>query len=69
MIFWSFVAGVITFYCSFGPDYLLPNMLFMLKLKTKVTSDFICVVFRLSGTVQLISQGEPLLVEVFAAYF
>ncbi|XP_015265061.1 PREDICTED: sorting nexin-14 isoform X3 [Gekko japonicus] len=35
MIFWSFVAGVVTFYCSFGPDYLLPNMLFMLKRKTK----------------------------------
>ncbi|KAL8186224.1 UNVERIFIED_CONTAM: Sorting nexin-14 [Gekko kuhli] len=35
MIFWSFVAGVVTFYCSFGPDYLLPNMLFMLKRKAK----------------------------------
>ncbi|XP_060092670.1 sorting nexin-14 isoform X2 [Heteronotia binoei] len=35
MIFWSFVTGVVTFYCSFGPDYLLPNMLFMLKHKTK----------------------------------
>nr|XP_056712474.1 sorting nexin-14 [Euleptes europaea] len=35
MIFWSFVAGVVTFYCSFGPDYLFPNMLFVLKRNTK----------------------------------
>ncbi|XP_077161237.1 sorting nexin-14 isoform X2 [Paroedura picta] len=35
MIFWSFVAGFVTFYCSFGPDYLLPNLLFMLKRKSK----------------------------------
>ncbi|XP_048350974.1 sorting nexin-14 isoform X2 [Sphaerodactylus townsendi] len=35
MIFWSFVAGVVTCYCSFGPNYLFPNMLFMLKRKNK----------------------------------
>ncbi|XP_023615119.1 sorting nexin-14 isoform X8 [Myotis lucifugus] len=35
MIFWSFVAGVVTFYCSLGPDSLLPNMLFTIKYKPK----------------------------------
>uniref|UniRef100_A0AC11EKF2 Sorting nexin 14 n=1 Tax=Ovis aries TaxID=9940 RepID=A0AC11EKF2_SHEEP len=36
MIFWSFVAGVVTFYCSLGPDSLLPNIFFMIKYKPKV---------------------------------
>ncbi|XP_020648291.3 sorting nexin-14 isoform X2 [Pogona vitticeps] len=35
MIFWSFVAGVATFYFSLGPDSLLPNILFTIKHKTK----------------------------------
>ncbi|KAM9018584.1 sorting nexin-14 isoform 1-T1 [Ara ararauna] len=35
MIFWSFVAGVVTFYWSLGPDSLLPNMLFTIKYKPK----------------------------------
>ncbi|NXJ67012.1 SNX14 protein, partial [Rostratula benghalensis] len=35
MIFWSFVAGVATFYCSLGPDSLLPNILFTIKYKPK----------------------------------
>ncbi|NXF49095.1 SNX14 protein, partial [Oceanites oceanicus] len=35
MIFWSFVAGVVTFYCSLGPDSLLPNILFTIKYKPK----------------------------------
>ncbi|XP_062980976.1 sorting nexin-14 isoform X2 [Elgaria multicarinata webbii] len=35
MIFWSFVAGVVTFYCSLRPDSLLPNILFTIKHKTK----------------------------------
>ncbi|NXI45313.1 SNX14 protein, partial [Galbula dea] len=35
MIFWSFVAGVFTFYCSLGPDSLLPNFLFTIKYKPK----------------------------------
>ncbi|NXK80720.1 SNX14 protein, partial [Amazona guildingii] len=35
MIFWSFVAGVVTFYCSLRPDSLLPNMLFTIKYKPK----------------------------------
>ncbi|NXL27242.1 SNX14 protein, partial [Glaucidium brasilianum] len=35
MIFWSFVAGVVTFYCSLGPDTLLPNILFTVKYKPK----------------------------------
>lgn len=36
MVFWSFVAGVVTFYCSLGPDSLLPNFLFTIKYKPKV---------------------------------
>ncbi|XP_036622368.1 sorting nexin-14 isoform X2 [Trichosurus vulpecula] len=35
MIFWSFVAGVVTFYCSLGPDTLLPNIFFTIKYKSK----------------------------------
>uniref|UniRef100_A0A8C0QMJ8 Sorting nexin-14 n=1 Tax=Canis lupus familiaris TaxID=9615 RepID=A0A8C0QMJ8_CANLF len=35
MIFWSFVAGVVTFYCSLGPDSLLPNIFFSIKYKPK----------------------------------
>ncbi|XP_075779952.1 sorting nexin-14 isoform X1 [Pelodiscus sinensis] len=35
MIFWSFVAGIVTFYCVLGPDSLLPNILFTIKYKPK----------------------------------
>ncbi|KAM4771617.1 sorting nexin-14 isoform 2-T2 [Rhinophrynus dorsalis] len=35
MIFWSFVAGVFTFYCLLGPESLLPNILFNIKYKPK----------------------------------
>ncbi|XP_060061456.1 sorting nexin-14 isoform X7 [Erinaceus europaeus] len=35
MIFWSFVAGVVTFYCSLGPNSLLPNIFFTIKHKPK----------------------------------
>ncbi|XP_031644242.1 sorting nexin-14 isoform X14 [Oncorhynchus kisutch] len=35
MVFWSFLAGVVTFYCSLGPDTLLPNFLLSIKPKTK----------------------------------
>ncbi|KAM5163947.1 sorting nexin-14 isoform 2-T2 [Mantella aurantiaca] len=35
MIFWSFVAGVVTLYCSLEPDSLLPNILFNIKYKPK----------------------------------
>ncbi|XP_068005158.1 sorting nexin-14 isoform X5 [Melanerpes formicivorus] len=35
MIVWSFVAGIVTFYCSFGPDSLLPNFLYTIKYKPK----------------------------------
>ncbi|KAL0967299.1 hypothetical protein UPYG_G00250460 [Umbra pygmaea] len=35
MVFWSFLAGVITFYCSFGPETLLPNILFTIQPKNK----------------------------------
>ncbi|XP_075871500.1 sorting nexin-14-like isoform X2 [Nelusetta ayraudi] len=31
MVFWSFLAGVATFYCSIGPDTLLPNMFFNIR--------------------------------------
>uniref|UniRef100_A0A8C8G970 Sorting nexin-14 n=1 Tax=Oncorhynchus tshawytscha TaxID=74940 RepID=A0A8C8G970_ONCTS len=36
MVFWSFLAGVVTFYCSLGPETLLPNFLLSIKPKTKV---------------------------------
>ncbi|XP_078086188.1 sorting nexin-14 isoform X6 [Mustelus asterias] len=35
MMFWSFLAGVVTFYCSLGPDSLLPNILFTIERKPK----------------------------------
>jgi len=36
MVFWSFLAGVVTFYCSLGPESLLPNVLGSIKPKNKV---------------------------------
>ncbi|XP_046711174.1 sorting nexin-14-like isoform X4 [Silurus meridionalis] len=35
IIFWSFLAGVVTFYCSLGPETLLPNILITIKAKKK----------------------------------
>ncbi|XP_053365953.1 sorting nexin-14-like isoform X2 [Clarias gariepinus] len=35
VIFWSFLAGVVTFYCSLGPETLLPNILITIKPKKK----------------------------------
>ncbi|KAL2098782.1 hypothetical protein ACEWY4_005262 [Coilia grayii] len=35
MVFWSFLAGVVTFYCSLGPDTLLPNIFLSIKPTTK----------------------------------
>ncbi|KAJ8356080.1 hypothetical protein SKAU_G00188740 [Synaphobranchus kaupii] len=35
MVFWSFLAGVVTFYCSLSPGSLLPNIIFTIKPKTK----------------------------------
>ncbi|XP_041068363.1 sorting nexin-14 isoform X5 [Carcharodon carcharias] len=35
LMFWSFLAGVITFYCSLGPDSLLPSILFTIERKPK----------------------------------
>ncbi|XP_062253091.1 sorting nexin-14-like isoform X2 [Platichthys flesus] len=35
IVFWSFLAGVVTFYCSLGPESLLPNILVSIKPKTK----------------------------------
>ncbi|XP_035534498.1 sorting nexin-14 isoform X2 [Morone saxatilis] len=35
MVFWSFLAGVVTFYCSTGPETLLPNILFTVKPRSK----------------------------------
>ncbi|XP_060908778.1 sorting nexin-14-like isoform X2 [Labrus mixtus] len=35
MVFWSFLAGVITFYCSLGPESLLPNIFFSVKPRNK----------------------------------
>uniref|UniRef100_A0A671YXB6 Sorting nexin 14 n=1 Tax=Sparus aurata TaxID=8175 RepID=A0A671YXB6_SPAAU len=36
MVFWSFLAGVVTFYCSLGPESLLPNIFMSIKPKSKV---------------------------------
>ncbi|KAG8540039.1 hypothetical protein GDO81_019940, partial [Engystomops pustulosus] len=36
MIFWSFLAGVVTLYCTLEPETLLPNILFNIKHKPKV---------------------------------
>ncbi|XP_056281538.1 sorting nexin-14-like isoform X6 [Pseudoliparis swirei] len=36
MVFWSFLAGVVTFYCSLGPESLLPNVLGSIKPKNKL---------------------------------
>ncbi|XP_072545333.1 sorting nexin-14-like isoform X2 [Salminus brasiliensis] len=35
IIFWSFLAGVVTFYCSLGPETLLPNILVTVKPKKR----------------------------------
>ncbi|XP_030645866.1 sorting nexin-14 isoform X2 [Chanos chanos] len=35
MVFWSFLAGVVTFYCSLGPETLLPSILISIKPKSK----------------------------------
>ncbi|XP_034051034.1 sorting nexin-14-like [Thalassophryne amazonica] len=35
MVFWSFLAGVVTFYCSLGPESLLSNIFISIKPKTK----------------------------------
>lgn len=35
MMVWSFLAGVVTFYCSLGPESLLPNILISIKSKKK----------------------------------
>lgn len=42
MVFWSFLAGVVTFYCSFGPDTLLPNIFLSIKPKVKVSKAATC---------------------------
>uniref|UniRef100_A0A672ZBP2 Sorting nexin-14-like n=1 Tax=Sphaeramia orbicularis TaxID=375764 RepID=A0A672ZBP2_9TELE len=39
MVFWSFLAGLITFYCSLGPETLLPNVLFQTKPRNKVKQE------------------------------
>ncbi|XP_028981341.2 sorting nexin-14 isoform X2 [Esox lucius] len=35
MVFWSFLAGVVTFYCSLGPETLLPNIWLSITPKSK----------------------------------
>lgn len=37
MVFWSFLAGVATFYCSIGPETLLPNMFFTFRPRNSVS--------------------------------
>ncbi|XP_028460682.1 sorting nexin-14 isoform X5 [Perca flavescens] len=35
MVFWSFLAGVVTFYCSLRPESLVPNIFFTVKPRKK----------------------------------
>ncbi|XP_017295480.1 sorting nexin-14 [Kryptolebias marmoratus] len=35
MMFWSLLAGVVTFFCSLGPESLLPNIFFATKQKSR----------------------------------
>ncbi|KAM4528949.1 sorting nexin-14-like isoform 2-T2 [Fundulus diaphanus] len=35
MVFWSVLAGFVTFYCSIGPDSLLPSVFFPVKPRSK----------------------------------
>lgn len=37
MVFWSFLAGLVTFYCSIGPETLLPNIFFSIRPRNKVS--------------------------------
>uniref|UniRef100_A0A3B5L169 SNX14 n=1 Tax=Xiphophorus couchianus TaxID=32473 RepID=A0A3B5L169_9TELE len=39
MMFWSLLAGFVTFYFSLGPDSLLPNVFFPVKPRAKVGPD------------------------------
>ncbi|KAF3850314.1 hypothetical protein F7725_020033 [Dissostichus mawsoni] len=36
MVFWSFLAGVTTFYCSLGPESLVPNIFFPVKQRNRL---------------------------------
>ncbi|KAM9703716.1 LOW QUALITY PROTEIN: sorting nexin-14-like [Menidia menidia] len=36
MVFWSLLAGVISFYCSVGPDSLLPSLFFPVRPRSKL---------------------------------
>ncbi|KAI4899634.1 hypothetical protein NFI96_014634 [Prochilodus magdalenae] len=36
MIFWSFLAGAVTFYCSLSPEHLVPNVLLSIKNRKKL---------------------------------
>ena len=37
LMVWSFLAGVVTFYCSLGPESLLPNVLLSIKPRIQVS--------------------------------
>ncbi|XP_064268651.1 sorting nexin-14 isoform X2 [Passer domesticus] len=53
MVFWSFVAGVVTFYCNLGPDSLLPNILFTIKYKPKSHHFGECKLVQISQQLEL----------------
>lgn len=59
MIFWSFLAGVVTFYCSLGPASLLPNFLFTVERKPKVNTIFNIFIFWHVPWFELCWQGQP----------
>lgn len=35
LLFWSFLAGAVTFYCAIGPDTLVPNLMFPSRTRTQ----------------------------------
>ncbi|MEQ2204973.1 hypothetical protein XENOCAPTIV_022188, partial [Xenoophorus captivus] len=54
MVFWSLLAGIITFYCSLGPDSLLPNVFFPIKPRNNVGPACFVSVEEPSGVFELV---------------
>uniref|UniRef100_A0A672ZAX7 Sorting nexin-14-like n=1 Tax=Sphaeramia orbicularis TaxID=375764 RepID=A0A672ZAX7_9TELE len=63
MVFWSFLAGLITFYCSLGPETLLPNVLFQTKPRNKVNVGLIQTHCAVCGKVKCKRHRPTLLLE------
>uniref|UniRef100_A0A8C5GL15 Sorting nexin 14 n=1 Tax=Gouania willdenowi TaxID=441366 RepID=A0A8C5GL15_GOUWI len=63
MVFWSFLAGVVTFYCSLGPESLLPNIFGSIKPKTKVLLLFFLMTSGILNDVRFLVDRATLLLE------